>query len=318
MRAVVARDNQPVIVNLPDLTPNAGEVLIGVKATALNRADILQVMGHYPPPEGSPETLGLELAGEVIGLGAGVDQFKVGDRVMALVGGGGYAEQAVINAQHVMPIPARFSYEEAAAIPEAFLTAYSNMVEIAGLQSGERVLIHAGASGVGLSATQIAKVIRATVIVTASAGKHDICREAGADMVIDYKSENFAERILADYSGVHVIVDMVGAPYWDDNMRVIEKWGRLVFIGLQGGGVKEINFGVIMQKRLSIMGSTLRNRTDERKSSLIRNFKTWSAPHFDSGALRPNVWKIMPLDEVAQAHDLMKSNANAGKIVLKV
>jgi NADPH:quinone reductase-like Zn-dependent oxidoreductase len=192
------------------------------------------------------------------------------------------------------------------------------MVEIAGLKVAERVLIHAGASGVGLSATQIAKVIGATVIVTASAGKHDICREAGADLTIDYKSENFAERILADFSGVHVIVDMVGAPYWDDNMRVIEKWGRLVFIGLQGGGMKEINFGVIMQKRLSIMGSTLRNRTDERKSSLVRNFRTWSAPHFDSGALRPNVWKVLPLDQVAQAHDLMKSNANAGKIVLKV
>lgn len=318
MRAVLAQENKPVVVELPDPTPGEGEVLINVKATALNRADLLQVMGNYPPPPGAPETLGLELAGEIAALGDGVTQWQIGQRVMALVGGGGYAQKAVVRAEHIMPVPDRFSFEEAAAIPEAFLTAYSNMVEIGGLQSGERVLIHAGASGVGLAAIQIAKVIGATVIVTASAGKHDVTAEAGADMAIDYKTQNFADEILKQYDGVQLVVDMVGAPYWDDNVRVLEKWGRIVFIGLQGGAVAQVNLGAIMGKRLTVSGSTLRNRTDERKSSLIRNFTAWAAPYFDAGHLKPNIWKVMPLDAVEEAHNLMRSNQNAGKIVLTI
>jgi putative PIG3 family NAD(P)H quinone oxidoreductase len=318
MRAVIAKDRQPAIVTLPDLTPAADEVLIHVKATALNRADLLQVKGNYPPPPGAPETLGLELAGEVAAIGQDVTHVRVGDRVMVLVGGGGYAEQATVKAAHVIPIPAHLSYEEAAAIPEAFLTAYSNMIDIGRLTQGERVLIHAGASGVGLAATQIAKAIGATVIVTASAAKHEICQATGADMTIDYKTENFPERIIQTYGGVHLVLEMIGAPYWDDNMRVLANWGRLVFIGLQGGALKEINFGVIMQKRLSIMGSTLRNRTDAEKTTLIHNFTTWAMPHFEAGTLKPNIWKIMPLDDVVAAHDLMRENANAGKIVLTV
>ncbi len=316
MRAVLAHDNKPVIMDLPDPSPGEGEVLINVKATALNRADLLQVMGKYPPPPGAPDTLGLELAGEIIELGAGVTDWQVGQRVMALVGGGGYAEKAAIHAGHIMPVPENFSFEEAAAIPEAFLTAYSNMVEIGSLQAGERVLIHAGASGVGLAAIQIAKVIGATVIVTASGGKCTITTGAGADMAIDYQTQNFADEILKHYDGVHLVVDMVGAPYWDDNLRVLEKWGRIVFIGLQGGAVKEVNFGAIMAKRLTVSGSTLRNRTDERKSALIQNFSQWAVPYFASGQLKPNVWKIMRLEEVAEAHALMRDNQNAGKIVL--
>jgi putative PIG3 family NAD(P)H quinone oxidoreductase len=318
MRAVLAQNQQPVIVDLPDPTPGQGEVLVKVTATALNRADLMQVAGKYPPPTGAPETLGLELAGEVRALGAGVTGFAVGDRVMALVGGGGYAEWAVVPADHLMPVPEGFSDAEAAAVPEAFLTAYSNMVQIGQLREQERVLIHAGASGVGLAATQIAKVIGAEVIVTASAGKHPVCREAGADMTVDYQTEDFVERVLAEYPGVHLVVDMVGAPYWDGNMQVLQKWGRLVFIGLQGGATKEVNFGQIMQKRLSIMGSTLRNRTHERKSQLIGNFTAWAMPHFESGTLRPNIWRVMDLDDVQAAHDLMRNNTNAGKIVLHV
>lgn len=318
MRAVIAQDSKPVIVELPDPEPKPGEILVDVKATALNRADLLQVAGNYPPPEGAPETLGLEFSGEVVALGAGVEVFQVGQRVMALVGGGGYAEKAVTSAQTAMLIPDNFSYDEGAALPEAFLTAYSNMVEIGGLSAGERVLIHAGASGVGLAAIQIAKAIGATVIVTASAGKHDICKAMGADMTIDYKTENFAERILEVYSGVHLVVEMVGAPYWEDNLKVLEKWGRLVFVGLQGGTKAEVNFGLIMAKRLTISGSTLRNRTSERKAALVRNFSQWALPHFESGALKPNIWKVMPFEQVAEAHDLMRQNSNAGKIVLKI
>jgi tumor protein p53-inducible protein 3 len=318
MRAVVARDKQPTIIDLPDPEPGKDELLVAVHATALNRADLMQVAGHYPPPEGAPETLGLEFSGTVTGMGASVRGFDIGDPVMALVGGGGYAEKALVLDEHALPVPATVDLTQAAAIPEAFLTAYSNMVEIGGLQAGERVLIHAGASGVGLAAIQIAKAIGATVIVTASAGKHEICKANGADMTIDYKTEDFVERIQAAYPGVHLVVEMVGAPYWDDNMRVLEKWGRLVFIGLQGGATKEVNFGTIMQKRLTISGSTLRNRTTERKSRLIAAFREWALPLFEAGDLKPNVWQVIPFDQVAEAHATMRDNRNAGKIVLQV
>lgn len=318
MRAVIARDSAPAIVDIPAPEPGPGELLVQVKATALNRADLLQVRGQYPPPAGAPETLGLEMAGDVIQVGEGVTTFAPGDRVMGLLAGGGYAELAVVHAGHVIPIPQNFTYEEAAAIPEAFITAYSNLLLIGALRESERVLIHAGASGVGLAATQIAKLVGAQVFVTASAGKHTVCREAGADMTIDYNTENFAARILSEHPGVALVLDMVGAPYWDDNLRVLEKWGRLVFVGLQGGSSKTVNFGTIMRKRLTITGSTLRDRSTERKTHLIADFTAWAMPHFASKALRPTIWRVMPLDEVEAAHNLMLENANAGKIVLTV
>ncbi|MEL7235632.1 MAG: NAD(P)H-quinone oxidoreductase [Chloroflexota bacterium] len=317
MRAVIAQDKQPVLVDIPQPEPAADEILVKVHATALNRADLLQVGGGYPPPPGAPDTLGLELAGEVATVGADVTTFTVGQRLMALVGGGGYAEYATVAAAHALPTPDSLSDIEAGALMEAFLTAYTNMFDMGRLAEGETVLIHAGASGVGLAAMQMAKHIGATVIVTASAGKHELCREMGADMCIDYKTENFAERIAAEHKpGVDLVLEMVGAPYWDDNIRVLNKWGRLVFIGLMGGAKKEVNFGHIMGKRLSIMGSTLRNRTHERKADLIARFGEWALPLFADGTLKTTIYTSMPLEQVARAHDLMKSNANAGKIVL--
>lgn len=235
---------------------------------------------------------------------------------MALIGGGAYADQAVVSAVHVMPVPDQFSDTEAAAIPEAFLTAFSNMVEIGRLTTGETVLIHAAASGVGLAAIQIARIINATIIITASAPKHAICKENGADITIDYKTENFADRILAEYDEVDLVIDFIGAPYWDDNVRVLKKWGRLVLVGTMGGTVKEVNFGLIMRKRLSVMGSTLRDRTYEEKAGLITRFWSWSQSHFESRALHPTVWRTLPLEDVEEAHRLMSENANAGKIVL--
>jgi len=314
MRAVLAQDHKPVLVDLPQPQAQADELLIAVKATALNRADLLQVAGSYPPPPGAPDTLGMELAGEVVAVGARASGFSVGDRVMALVGGGGYADFATAPAAHCMPIPARLSYSEAAAIPEAFLTAYNNMVEIGGLIATDTVLIHAGASGVGLAAIQIAKLIGATVIVTASAGKHQICLEHGADRAIDYKTQNFADML----EGVDLIIDFIGAAYWDDNLRVLNKWGRLVFVGLMGGAVKEVNFAQIMKKRLTISGSTLRDRSYERKSTLVARFWQWAMPHFERGTLKPTVWRALPLEQVATAHELMRENQNAGKIVLTI
>lgn len=318
MRAVIAQNQKPTIVEVPDPAPRLDELLVQVKATALNRADLLQVKGMYPPPEGWPETLGLEFAGEVIEVGAEVMNFGVGDRVMALVGGGGYAEKAVVPALHAMPIPENLSYEEGAAIPEVFITAYGGMVEQGELVSADTVLIHAGASGVGLAATQIAKLIGARVIVTASAGKHDICVQHGADRAIDYQTENFADSILVREGGVDLIIDFVGAPYWDDNVRVLNKWGRVVYIGLMGGAKKEINFSDIMRKRLTITGSTLRDRSYSRKAGLIGRFWKWAEPHFITGKLKPTIWKSLPLEQAEEAHQLMSSNANAGKIILTV
>lgn len=319
MRAVIAQDKKPVIVDLPQPVPNERELLVKVSATALNRADLMQVAGHYPPPPGAPDTLGLEFAGEVVATGSAEPAIPPGTRVMALVGGGGYAEYAIVPEAHALVVPDALTDIEAAATMEAFLTAYSNMFDLGRLQTGETVLIHAGASGVGLAAIQMARAIGATVIVTASAGKHEICTQYGADMCIDYKSENFADRIETIYpDGVDLVLEMVGAPYWDDNVRVLKKWGRLVFIGLMGGRKAEVDFGQIMGKRLSVMGSTLRNRTFARKTDLIARFGQWALPMFRDGALKPTVWQSMPLEQVAEAHALMQSNTNAGKIVLTV
>lgn len=319
MKAVIAQDKQTIIVELPIPQPQEGELLVRVATTALNRADLLQVAGNYPPPSGSPDTLGLEFAGTVEAIGAGVTRFAVGDRVMALVGGGGYATYALVHEAHAMPIPDNLTLIEAGAVVEAYLTAYSNMVELGELQQGETVLIHAGASGVGLAACQIARAIGATTLVTASASKHAVCLEHGASLCMDYRTEDFVERVLSHSpDGVQLVVDMVGAPYWNKNVSVLQEWGRIVFIGLQGGATTEVNFGQIMAKRLTVRGSTLRNRTHERKAGLIARFSAWGLPRLASGELKPNVWKVMPMSAVAEAHDLMRNNQNTGKIILLV
>ncbi|MFN8373876.1 MAG: NAD(P)H-quinone oxidoreductase [Anaerolineae bacterium] len=318
MRAVLAQNSKPVIVDIPTPEPRPDELLIRVRATALNRADLLQVRGLYPPPPGSPDTLGLELAGEVVTVGGDVRSFRPGDRVMALVGGGGYAEYAAVPAGHCIPVPATLTDAQAAAVPEAFLTAYSNLIEFGGMSSADKVLIHAGASGVGLAGIQIARIAASKVAVTASAAKHALCKENGAHLTIDYKTENFAEIICAQWAGVDLIMDMVGAPYWDDNVRVLNPYGRIVLVGTQGGSVKEVNFGDIMRKRLKVMGSTLRSRTYDEKSQLIANFWQWAAPHFQESRLKPVVWRTLPLEQVEEALRLMSENANAGKIVLVI
>ncbi|MFP4321127.1 MAG: NAD(P)H-quinone oxidoreductase [Anaerolineales bacterium] len=318
MQAVIAQNQEPVLVDIPTPSPAEDEILVKVHASALNRADLMQVAGNYPVPPGAPETLGMELAGDVVEVGAGVTAFSAGDRVMALVEGGGYAQFATARAAQCMPIPEGMSYSQGAAIPEVFLTAYSNMVEIGGLLATDRVLIHAGASGVGLAAIQIAKIIGATVIVTASAAKHDICLQQGADAVIDYKSEDFAAVVAERYGGVNLIIDFIGAPYWQQNITALEKWGRLVFVGLMGGAEAQVNLGQIMRKRLTITGSTLRDRTPERKANLVGRFWLWAAPHFETGTLRPIIWREFPLDAVAAAHAAMRANQNAGKIILRI
>ena len=221
----------------------AGEVLVKVHATALNRADLLQRRGLYPPPDGESEILGLEMAGEVVVVGEGAGEWHPGDRVMALLAGGGYAECVGVAAEMLMRIPSNLSYEQAAAIPEAFLTAWQALDWLAGLQKGETVLLHAGASGVGTAAIQLAKIKGARIWTTASAGKHSLCLELGADECIDYRIRDFSEVILQkNKNGVQVVIDFIGAPYFDKNLRVMAPDGRMVMPGFLGGArTKETN-----------------------------------------------------------------------------
>ncbi len=309
------------IQDVPDPQVGAGEVLIDVRATALNRADLMQRRGHYPPPPGAPPYLGLECAGVVRATGAGVTSWQPGARVMALLGGGGYAEQVVVPQETVMPLPDRLSWAEGAAIPEAWLTAYSNMIEIGGLRAGERVLIHAGASGVGSAAIQLAKWRGATVFTTVSAGKVGAVAALGADVIIDYEREAFATRIEEETAGagVNLIVDFIGAPYWEGNMRALALWGRLVLIGLMGGRETEVNLGLFLSKKLSVHGSTLRDRTREQKGRLVSAFSREVLPAFVEGTLHPLLDpRRFTLDEIVEAHRYMEANQNVGKIVVTV
>lgn len=308
---------QPV----PDPHPGPGELLIEVRATALNRADLLQRQGHYPPPPGAPPYPGLECSGVIRALGDGVSGWQVGQPVMALLAGGGYAELVVVPQEQVMPIPPGLGWAEAAAIPEAWLTAYSNLIEIGRLAEGERVLIHAGGSGVGSAAIQLARWQGATVYSTASAGKQAQVAALGAHLVVDYRQENFADRLLAESegAGVALIIDFIGAPYWEDNLRLLAPWGRLVLVGLMGGRQVNCDLGLILRKKLSVHGSTLRDRSLPEKGRLVSAFCQHVLPAFESQQLRPVLdERRFTLGEVAAAHRYMEANQNVGKIILRV
>lgn len=296
------------------------EVLVKTHATALNRADILQRKGLYPPPPGESNIPGLEVAGEIVGLGKDVKNWQVGDRVMALLAGGGYAEYVKIPEQLLMPIPENFSYENAAAIPEAFLTAWQALFLLAKLSPDERVLIHAGASGVGSAAIQLAKLKRTEVIVTASGSKLDFCRELGADVGLDYKAGDF-KQVLIEHArnGFNVIIDFVGAPYFDLNIQALGLDGRMVLLGLMGGvKLPSINISPILYKRLTLKGSTLRARSLSYKTKLVGDFVKNGLPKFKNDQLKPIVDTVFDWKEVQAAHRYMESNKNKGKIVLMV
>jgi putative PIG3 family NAD(P)H quinone oxidoreductase len=302
----------------PDPRPGAGELLVRVRATAINRADTLQRRGGYPPPEGASPILGLELAGEVV-VGAG--DWQVGDRAMAVVTGGGYAELAAVPAGMAMRIPERLSFEEAAALPEAFLTAYLNMFTLGRLQAGESVLIHAGASGIGTAAIQLARAAGARVLTTAGSDeKLARCRELGAEVTINYKREAFRERVAAatDGRGVNLVLDFIGAPYWDDNLASLAIDGRLALIGFLSGSRGQLDLGPIMSKRLSIFGTTLRRTPLPQKIALTEAFAAFALARFDAGELRPVIDTVLPLEQAAEGHRRMEANSNIGKIVLRV
>lgn len=305
----------------PEPTPGAREIKVAVHATAINRADTLQRMGRYPPPTGESEILGLEMAGEVVEVGASVTRWKAGDRVFGLLGGGGYAEYAVLHEDMAMPIPDGWSFTDAAAIPEVYLTAFQAMHWIAGLQPGETILIHAGASGVGTAAIQLAKQLPAEVIVTASGPKHDLCLELGADHAIDYRAEAFDEAVLrlTNGEGAHVVIDFIAAAYWNQNMKAMRTEGRMVMLALMGGAlVDKASLAEVLRKRLRIEGSTLRSRSLEYKIRLTQDFFRYAEPLFQQKKLRPVIDQILPWTEAAEAHRYMEANRSRGKVVLKV
>lgn len=302
-------------------TPGPDELLVKVEATALNRADLLQKNGNYPVPEGASPILGLEMAGIVEGVGSSTNRFKVGDHVMGLLPGGGYAEYCIIRDDHAMPKPASLSFEEAAAIPEVFLTAFQGLFWLGELFEDETVLIHAGASGVGSAAIQLAAQTPGSTIATTAGteAKLELCKKLGADITINYKEKDFADVIEEAHgsSPVDVILDFVGAPYWHQNIRLLAMDGRLVHLGLLGGAQTEnLDLGKILRKRLTIRGSTLRNRSDEYKALLTKEFSDHFLEKFDKGTLRPVIDSIFEWEEVEEAHQRMSHNMNAGKIVL--
>ena len=301
--------------------PGPKEISVKIKATALNRADTMQRRGVYPPPPGESPILGLEMAGVVEEVGAEVTKWKAGDRVCGLLGGGGYAEYCVTHEDMAIRLPDNLSFVEGAAIPEVFLTAYQALHWLAKIQAGEKILVHAGASGVGTAAIQLIKLAGADSIVTASAGKHETCLDLGASHAIDYKKENFAEVIkeLTKGAGVQVIIDFIAAPYFQMNLDSLALEGRLVMLSLIGGVKPEgVNLAPILRKRLQIIGTTLRARSLDYKIALTKDLQTHCIPHFASGKLKPIIDSVIPWTAVVQGHQRMESNLNTGKIVMEI
>ncbi len=302
-------------------TMRPGAVRIRVAATALNRADLLQRQGMYPPPPGASEILGLECSGEIAELGEGVEGFAPGDRVMALLAGGGYAEEVVVDAGSVMRVPESVDLVEAAALPEVLLTVHLNVFELGGLGEEGWLLVHGGGSGIGTAAIQLAKAAGARVVVTAgSAEKCGRCLELGADAALDYTAGDFADGVLEATSkrGVDVVLDSIGGPYLESNLRSLASDGRLVVIGLMGGAKAEIGLGQLLVRRLSVIGSTLRTRSEAEKARLVQSLLARFGKALETGEIRPVVDRILDLSEAAEGHRLMKASGHFGKIVLRV
>jgi NADPH2:quinone reductase len=323
--AVVSEPGGPEafsIEEVPDPVPGPDEVLVSVAATALNRADLLQRMGRYPGPPGTRDDIpGLEMAGTVEAVGERVSGWQSGDRTMALLGGGGYASQVVVHERMLMPVPEALSLEEAASVPEVFLTAFDAALLQCELRPGESFLVHAAGSGVGTAAIQLAAAQSCRVFGTAgSAEKLAQAAELGLDVGINYHDQDFAEVVREQTAGcgVNVILDVIGGPYWTQNLAALAVRGRMVIVGTMGGGNVDVNLGALMGKRLRVHGTVLRARPLEEKASLVQAFVARVLPLFESGAIRPVVDRVFALDEVADAHRYMETNANFGKIVLRV
>lgn len=302
-------------------TPGPREVLVRVRATALNRADTYQRRGHYDPPPGASPILGLEMAGEVVGAGPGVSRWHAGAAVFGLLAGGGYAEYVAVDEELLLPKPAELSFVEAAAIPEVFLTAYQALFWLGELSAGDHALIHAGGSGVGTAALQLTRAAGATSHITASAGKHAACRTLGAVTTIDYEREDFADRLLDATAGhgADVILDFIGAGYAQQNARALAHDGRWVVLALMGGAtVEAFPLGQLFRKRGTLRTSTLRNRPLAYKQELVAAFAADYLPLLQNKTLQPVIDSVHPWTEVQEAHERMEANQNIGKIVLRV
>ncbi len=305
----------------PAPSPQPGEILIEVHFAGINRPDVMQRQGKYPPPPGASTILGLEVSGRVAALGEGASEWKVGDEVTALAPGGGYAEFCVVPASHALPIPKNLGLREAASLPENWFTVWANLIDLCKLKAGERLLIHGGSSGIGLAAIQLGKFIGCEVFVTVgSVEKAVACHAFGADHAINYRSEDFAARIneITGKQGVDVILDMVGAPYMQKNVALLRKDGRLCIIAFLEGSKTEFDFLPILLKRLTITGSAMRPRTVEEKASIRAALRARLWPAIEAGQVRTHVHAVFALADVTEAHWLMESSRHIGKILLQV
>lgn len=322
MRAIVSTSGQLLWQEVPDVSAGHGEVLIKVRAAGINRADLLQAAGKYPPPPGASPIIGLEVSGTVAAAGDGVADLPVGQEVCALLSGGGYAEYVAAPAAQVMPVPAGVTVEDAAGLPETACTVWSNLVMAAGLSAGECVLLHGGASGIGSHAIQVARVLGTQVAVTAgSPAKLELCAGLGADVLIDYRADDFVDRVLGatDGRGADVILDVMGASYLERNLAALAVDGRLVIIGMQGGVKTEVNIGTLIGKRATVLGTALRNRPIEGphgKGVIVDAVVESVWPMISSARVRPVIGARYPIDQAAEAHRALAAGETYGKVLL--
>lgn len=325
MRAIVAESTDQLIwQDVPDVRPGAGEVLVKVRAAGVNRADLLQAAGHYPPPAGASDILGMEVSGVIAEVSAGVTGWSVDQQVCALLSGGGYAEYVAVPAGQLMPIPPGVDLIDAAGLPEVACTVWSNLVMTAQLTAGQLFLVHGGASGVGSHAIQVARALGARVAATAgSPAKLELCRDLGAEITIAYRDEDFVARLreATDGAGADVILDIMGAAYLDRNLDALAIDGQLIVIGLQGGIKGELNLGKLISKRARVIGTALRSRPASGasgKAPIVDAVTTSVWPMIADGRVRPIIGARMPIEEAADAHRLLSSGRVAGKVVLTV
>jgi len=294
-----------------DPVAGPGEVVVEVAASAVNRADLLQRQGVYPPPKDAPPYPGLECSGRIHSVGAGVDGWQVDDEVCALLGGGGYAERVAVPVGQLLPVPEKTSLIDAAALPEVACTVWSNVIELGRLAAGETLLVHGGGSGIGTFAIQVGKALGATVVATARASKHEALRKLGADRVIDYTVEDFADSVEAD-----VVLDIMGGAYLERNVRVLRDGGRLLVIGMQGGRKAELDLAALMARRALVAGTMLRSRPAAQKAAIVAGVRREVWPLIEQGLVGPVVDRRIPMHEAAEAHRVVESSAHLGKVLL--
>lgn len=318
MRAIVIEDKRLALRDVPDPVAGEGEVVVDVTAAGVNRADVSQRQGFYPPPPGAPDYPGLECAGVISAVGPGVAGHHVGERVSALLAGGGYAERVAIPAGQLLPVPAGLSLQESAALPEVACTVWSNVVDLARLRKGETLLVHGGGSGIGTFAIQLGRALGATVIATARAAKHDRLRELGADLVIDYTVDDFvmATKDFTGGRGADVVLDIMGAKYLARNIEALALDGRIAVIGFQGGRTAELDLRLLMARRGTISATGLRARALDDKARVVAGVRRDVWPLVEAGAVKPIIHTTLPLAEAQRAHELMESSDHLGKILL--